>query len=277
MNTIENGRNTAASAAGGYAAEKKKETAGVSHMKKISSKNKVKKKSLNYNHREISQRILRASKPASAATVLASARSKLGSLRRCQGTGQYNEQELTNAIIHARRMVQCASKKVQNLKGEEIEKKRLERRSSTEDTVRKVEARQRIERKEQQLKQELLQKETMQMQKEKREWMELKQKEKWNRNNERSKVNDANMKYIKGKLSIMQQQGQASNSSEILRLQASLEELGREQMRLQAEQGADAPSGETAGAEGAAVSSGVSESSMDFGAGAVGGMVDICL
>lgn len=201
-----------------------------------SSKNKVKKKHLNYNHREISARIVRASKSKSAALVLASARTKLSTLRRCEGTGMYNERELSNAILHARRMVQVASKKVKNLKEEEMEKKNMEREEGTDSVKRKVEVHREIARKEQQIRQEIQQKELMQVQKEKREWQELKLKEKTNRNKERGKITEANMDYLKGRIAIMREQGYSTDSSEILSLKASLDELSREQMAIEAGQ-----------------------------------------
>ncbi len=278
MNTIDN--NTMSNLANTYMerAKKKEETSGIgaSRVRKSSNKN-TKKKKLNYNHREISQQILRASKLSSAANVLASARSKLGVLRRSQSTGQYNEREITNAIIHARRMVQCASKKVQNLKEEEIQKKKLERKNGSEDMVRKIETRQKIERKEQQIKQEIARQEALEAIAEKKDWVELAQKKKWNRNNERGKVNEANMKYIKGRLSILKDEGYSVDSSEIMRLKASLEELNREQARVQAEQSASAAPADSSGAADASLSMEFSGSAAEQAAAVVGSTVDIAL
>lgn len=278
MNTIDN--SNMASLTNTYLEniKKKEEKSRVetSHVQK-NSKKKVKKKKLNYNHREISQQILRASKLSSAANVLARAHSKLGVLRRSQSTGQYNEREITNAIIHARRMVQCASKKVQNLKEEDIQKKKLERKSGGEDLVRKIETRQKIERKERQIKQEIARQQALDAIAEKKDWVELSQKKKWNRNQERGKVNEADMKYIKGKLAIMKDEGYSEDNSEILRLKASLDELNREQARVQAEQSASAAPADSSGALDASFSMELSGSAAEQAAAAVGSTVDIAL
>lgn len=266
--------NGVSGAAGGYLSGVGREQDRSTSRVRRNTGRKGKKKKLNYNYREISQRILRAAKSAAAATVLASARTKLSTLRRSEGTGTYDEQELRNAIIHARKMVQCASKKVQNLKEEETEKKRLARRNGSEDTVRKIEAREKIERKERQLQQELMQKEAVQLQKAKREWQEYEQKKKWNRSDERRKVFEADMKYIKGQISSRQDQG--CSGGEIARLRESLEELAREQARIEAGQGETA--GETVRADAAAaeLSAAVAEGSAESPV-QIGGTVDISL
>lgn len=235
------------------------------------------KKKLNYNHREISAQILRASKVTSASTVLASARNKLSMLRRCQGTGQYNESELANAILHARRMVQCASRKVQNLKEEEMLQKKLERRQGMEKIQRKAEIKQRAARKERQLEQKIILKEQEQELREEREHRELILKRRMNRNRERGKINEADMKYIKEKIAGMKEQGYTSDCSEIVQLQASLEEISREQMKLQAAQEAEATLGETAGTAEAASSDGAVGTSPSGAASAVGSTVDVAL
>lgn len=278
MNTIENSNMTNIANTYMERAKKKEENSKTlaSRVQK-SSKKKVKKKRLNYNHRETSQQILRANKLSSAANVLAHARTKLGVLRRSQSTGQYDDREITNAIIHARRMIQCASKKVQNLREEEIQKKKLERKNGSEDMVRKIETRHKIERKERQIKQEIAKQEALEAIAEKKDWVELAQKKKWNRNYERGKVNEADMKYIKGKLSIMKDEGYSDESNEILRLKASLDELSREQARVQAEQSASTAPVDSSGAADASLSMELSGTATEQAAAAVGSVVDIAL
>ncbi len=268
--------NTLAGAAGGYAVFRSSKDSGSKITRGYTNKS-TKKKQLNYNHREISAQILRATKTSSASGVLARARSKLSTLRRCQGTGQYNERELTNAIIHARRMVQCASKKVQNLKEEEMLQKKLEREHGTEKIQKKAEVKQRIARKERQLEQKIIVKELEQEQKEERERRELILKQKTHRNRERGKINEADMKYIKGKIESMKEQGYSADNSEIVQLQASLEEISREQMKLEAVQEAEASLGETAGTAEAAPSDGAVGGSQSGAASAVGSTVDVAL
>lgn len=131
-----------------------------------SQKNKIQKK-LNYNPREISSQLLRASKTTSAAEILARAKTKLGVLRRSQGTGQYDSDELRIAITHAQKMVRCAQLKVRNLKEEEQTGIKNERKNSCKRQQKKV-----------------------------MEAVELRQKRCRHRSRERAKINLANMEYI---------------------------------------------------------------------------------
>ena len=81
---------------------------------KKDNKNKVKKKNVNYNPREIRSALTRAKRSQSAGQVLAQAKGKLANLLKAKGTGQFKESELAAAIIHAKRMVRCAQMKTQN-------------------------------------------------------------------------------------------------------------------------------------------------------------------
>lgn len=246
--------------------------ARTSYIRRTANK-KMKKKQLNYNHREISSQILRASKARTASSVLARAKSKLSSLKRCQGTGQYNETELEYAIAHARRMVQCAAKKAQNLKEEEMMQSRLEREHNTDELVRKAEVRQRAARKEQQLEQKLVMKEVQQNRKMKKEWQELARKQSTNRNRERGKIHEADMKYIKAKIESMKEQGYSSDCSEIAELQGCLSEIARQEIKLQMEQETESLTGMDGNMTEAAASA-ITESGA---ASAIGNMVDVCL
>lgn len=90
------------------------------------SKSKNGKKSLSYNPKEISSQILRAKKTVGAVRVLSRARAKLAMLKKAQSTGEYDSAELENAIAHAKRMVECADMKVNNLREEDRLRKRAE-------------------------------------------------------------------------------------------------------------------------------------------------------
>lgn len=76
-------------------------------------------KKLAYNFREISNQLLRASKASSASQVLCRAKGKVGALKRCLATGNYDINEVRAAIIHAQKMVDCAKLKVHNMQEEE--------------------------------------------------------------------------------------------------------------------------------------------------------------
>lgn len=90
------------------------------------SKSKNGKKSLSYNPKEISSQILRARKTVGASQVLSRARAKLAMLKKAQATGEYDSAELENAIAHAKRMVECADMKVNNLREEDRLMKKAE-------------------------------------------------------------------------------------------------------------------------------------------------------
>ena len=96
------------------------------------SKSKNGKKSLSYNPKEISSQILRAKKTVGASQALSRARAKLAMLKRAQATGEYDSAELENAIEHAKRMIECADTKVNNLKEEERLRKKAEDKAERE-------------------------------------------------------------------------------------------------------------------------------------------------
>lgn len=105
------------------------------------------KKRLNYSTQEISSQILRASKAQSASVVLVRAKSKLGVLKRCLGTGQYDDNEVRPAINHAQRMVRVASQKVNNLREEERERSNYRKKKIQKNQERKRELKAAVENK----------------------------------------------------------------------------------------------------------------------------------
>ena len=161
------------------------------------TQNKV-KKSLNYNHREISGQLMRAKKSQSAGNVLSRAKRRLANLQTAAGSGQYDSKEVANAIAHARRMVRCAQLKVRNLKEEEREQATHKRESTGQEQQKQNEVKRRVGQKERALKSKMMSEEIQQVTKEKRKRNELVQKRRMHRNQEQSKINEANMKYIKG-------------------------------------------------------------------------------
>ena len=84
------------------------------------------RKKLQYNHREVSAMILRAKTSFSASLTVSSARTKLVSLSKKACTGEYDEEELRHAIIHAQSIVRVAKKRLKHLKQEEAEKKAID-------------------------------------------------------------------------------------------------------------------------------------------------------
>lgn len=174
---------------------------------KKSSQNKGRKKSVNYNPREIRSALSRVKKAQSAGQVLAQAKGKLANLLKAKGTGQFNEAELAAAIIHARRMVRCAQMKTRNLKQEEQIQKRHAKEAKAEEQQQENDIKLRVKRKEQNLKQKARTEKSQRVQKQKRQQQELMQKRRMHRNMEHEKMEEADLEYKKN-------MGNASNSSE---------------------------------------------------------------
>ncbi len=158
------------------------------------------KRQLNYNSKEISAQLMRASKARNAAMVVTRAKSKVNSLQRCLGTGVYNDNEVRSAIAHAKRMVKCAQMKTRNLREEEQISKRNQQEHSTKERQQKNEVKRRVGQKEKEIKSEIVLEEAQQAMKEKANRQELLRKRRIHRNQERSKINEADMKYLKEKM-----------------------------------------------------------------------------
>lgn len=166
---------------------------------KAKSKNsrKVPKKVLNYNPRELSAALLRASKSRSAGQILVQARSKLSTLAKAKGSGQYNDKEINAAIAHAKRMVRCAKMKTQNLRQEERMQERCEEQIKNEARQEKNQAKAKAAQKERSLEQKQEIAKMQYSQKEKKLTREMLQKKKNNRNREYNKIMEADMEYLK--------------------------------------------------------------------------------
>lgn len=237
----------------------------------------MKKKQLNYNPREISSAILRASKSQAAGRVMVMAKSKLTNLQKCKGTGQYNEGELDMAIAHAKRMVRCAQLKTQNLRQEERERKRYEREAKEELRQEKNKLKSKAARKERDLEQKCSLERMQRIQKEKSERRDFVRKKKMHRSHERSKVNEADMEYLKQQVRGMREPYTANNrgmSCVTLDLSAQAMQLSEAQMEAQIAQemaameagmdGAEGISGETVGAETAGAAAAAPISSLNI-------------
>lgn len=83
-----------------------------------------KKKRLNYNFKSISSQILLSKTSNSAGKAVTKARGTIAMLLRKVRSGDYDDQDLEHAIIHARKMERIAKKRMRHLKQEEeIEQK----------------------------------------------------------------------------------------------------------------------------------------------------------
>lgn len=89
----------------------------------ITKTDKKKTKKLQYNFKDISTRILQTKTSGSASRVLTSARSRVAALKRKQQSGEYDDQELRHAIIHAEAIARVAKKRMKHLREEENAKR----------------------------------------------------------------------------------------------------------------------------------------------------------
>lgn len=85
----------------------------------ITSPSPKKKKRLQYNFKQISAQIMRSKTSGSASQAVSKARQQVAMLQRNAKNGDYDENELRNAIIHAQKMERIAQKRVKHLKQEE--------------------------------------------------------------------------------------------------------------------------------------------------------------
>ena len=168
---------------------------GISKSSSFST-GKSTKKSLNYNAKQISSQLIRATKSRTAAAVLTKAKSTVNNLQHCLGTGEYDDSEVQIALAHAKRMVKCAQSKVSNLKQEENLQRKYEREKSAKEMQQKSEVKRRVHQKENNLKQKMATEEIQQVQKEKSRRQEIIRKRRMHRNEERSNINEADMKYL---------------------------------------------------------------------------------
>lgn len=173
--------------------------AGRARARKNQSKKP--KKQLKYNPREISSQLALAKKSRNAAVVLARAGIKVGVLQQAYASGQYDQAEVRAAIAHAKRMVECARVKTNNLKEEEILKKRNDRDHSSGEQKKRNEVRRRVRQKEQGLKAKISLEESQQVLKEKARKQQLLQKRRLHRNDEQRRITEADMKYMQDQIS----------------------------------------------------------------------------
>ena len=269
------------------------------------AKAKAKKKNLNYNRREVSSQVLRANKLGTAARALATARTKVATLRRSVGTGQYDENELRIAIAHAESIVKTAKKKLSNLKEEQLKEKRVSREKQA-NTLKSQVKKQRVRAKHQRIKRELSTKRQQTERQMRAKELRVKQLKRRHRGEELADVAEADLKYIKD-MDRYRRYGGAENSGrnptdttgtaalEIGDSAMRLSDLERAEQALKYEeqqmgQGtADFYDSSASGIDyavsdgvsGSDISSGASafggEISVDMSAAAVGGAVDISL
>lgn len=216
-------------------------------------KKEIPRKKVSYNPREVRNALLRACTSQSAGTILTTAKSKLGNLLKCKGTGQYEESQLNAAILHAKRMVRCAQMKVRNLRSEEQMQTRIEQEVKKEKQKRILKKRQIDAR-------------------EKARQVELSRRRRTNRNQEKSKMNEADLEYEKRQMQNSQSECAKTLSyhafgsgNVLLEISDQGMELSKEQLEaILPEAGGEAMAGMAGGIADAAISGAAAVESISF-------------
>lgn len=198
-----------------------------------SSKNERPKKSVNYNPREISSQIVRASRSSTASVVLVRAKSRLSILQRQLASGQYKDSEVRSAIAHAGKMVNCSRLKLRNLKEEEWQQGRDDRAGDQGDRARRREAKRRVRKKELELKARISMEETQRALRERVRRQELLRKRRMHRSEELGKLTKAEMEYLQDKCKESQGTERISYSGVVLELSSAQSELAALKMEEQ--------------------------------------------
>ena len=202
------------------------------------SKSSGTKKKLNYNYKEVSNQLLRAKKPQGAVNALTKAKSRLATLQRYAATGEYDSKEISAAVAHARRMVECAQLKVRHLKQEEIENRKYKSENKSEVTQKKGEIKRRAANKERELKEKI----AIEAKR-----IEIRQKRNSHRRQEQSKISEADMKYIKDQMGNRNTSDISPDSGVIVSLSAESTnlQLTEAQIKMQAQQDAELETDQT--------------------------------
>lgn len=97
----------------------------ISRPVKASSTGRKKKRAI-YSFKQVSSQVLQAKTSAKAMQVSNNIRTKIGLLRKQLKSGDYDEEEILRAILHAEMVQRACHKKEKNLKMEEIAERDLE-------------------------------------------------------------------------------------------------------------------------------------------------------
>lgn len=91
----------------------------VGTINRSCGKDKKKMKKSGYNFKGFSAQLMRTKTSVNAGQLVVRAREQIAVLRRKLSTGDYDEEELRNAIMHAEQMARIAKKRMKHLKEEE--------------------------------------------------------------------------------------------------------------------------------------------------------------
>ena len=92
------------------------------------------KKDPEYNHKRFARKMKNAKNAQSMQSVLADIRATIADLKAKQATGEYDEEEIAAAILHAELMEAAAMKRIDNLETEEMAERKVKREELEELT-----------------------------------------------------------------------------------------------------------------------------------------------
>ena len=101
--------------------------AGLERQKQTEKAQNTGKKDPDYNHKRFSSKLKNAKNPQAIRSLAASIRATIADLKAKQATGEYDEEEIAAAILHAEIMEQAALKRADNLEQEEMAERKLKR------------------------------------------------------------------------------------------------------------------------------------------------------
>lgn len=177
-------------------------TVSISKTKNTRNQNQFNrtKRKLQYNSKEISSQLMRAKRSGNASMVLAKAKTRLGSLARLLGSGQYDEKEVRVAIAHAKKMIKVARLKVNNLKEEERMGVDNQRERVSNELQKSNELKRRVYKRKQESKAKISIEEAKLTRKEKTKAQKLMLKRRMNRQTELDEITKADIEYLKSKM-----------------------------------------------------------------------------
>ena len=85
------------------------------------------KKDPDYNHKKFTNKMKNAKRSQQMTSVLADIRATIADLKAKQATGEYDEEEIAAAILHAELMEAVAMKRMENLETEEMAERKVKR------------------------------------------------------------------------------------------------------------------------------------------------------
>lgn len=101
--------------------------AGLERQKQTEKAQNTGKKDPEYNHKKFTSKLKNAKSPQAIRSLAASIRATIADLKAKQATGEYDEEEIAAAILHAEIMEQAALKRADNLEQEEMAERKLKR------------------------------------------------------------------------------------------------------------------------------------------------------